>query len=230
MASYVVYGFLLAIAVMAVGCAAQSTPTSCTPFQLDDKPMYENCTTLGNSTLQWTYVVATGEFDTGFSIQSQVTDGWVAWGINSSPDGGMVGTQAIITVVVNGTRIATPYNITGAPVSTFIEGDLDYPVSNISTSNDGNMVMIFAKWMLAPNTTMFNPTWQVGPAVELVSHEFLPENLNAYAVNTMLVTDGSGDSPPMTPPMTPPTTEPSSATTFGSSMFCAVLLSTFVFL
>lgn len=140
--------------------------SSCSGFAFPDNQVFATCASLSelDSFLHWTYEPAASSTTLRVAYRhGQVSStSWVAWGINPTSTG-MVGTQAIVAYQKpDGTMAAFT-----SPVDSYDtelqEGNLSFPVSNLSALFFNNQMVIFAVIQLRENTTVVNHVWQDGP-------------------------------------------------------------------
>ncbi|KAI8567194.1 hypothetical protein RHMOL_Rhmol02G0101600 [Rhododendron molle] len=162
----VLFLFCLLITCFLVPSLALSVAghSSCSDFVFPKNMVFASCTDLPNldSFLHWTYVPSSPTLHVA-NRHSQVSSSmWVVWGINPTSKG-MVGTQAIVAYKKpDGTMgvFTSPVNSYGTQLQ---EGNLSFPVSDLSASFLDNQMVIYAVIELPENTTRVSHVWQDGP-------------------------------------------------------------------
>ncbi|KAG5561143.1 hypothetical protein RHGRI_004231 [Rhododendron griersonianum] len=138
--------------------------SSCSDFVFPNDQVFASCTDLPylDSFLHWTHNASSSTLHIAYRHTQVSSSAWVAWGINPTMIG-MIGTQAIIaypkpdgTVVV----FTSPISRYGTRLR---EGNLSFPVSDLSASYFDNEMVIFVVIELPENTTSVNHVWQHGP-------------------------------------------------------------------
>ncbi|KAF7149978.1 hypothetical protein RHSIM_Rhsim02G0096000 [Rhododendron simsii] len=147
------------------GQASTSTQgSSCSDFVFPNDKVFASCTVLPylDSFLHWTHNASSSTLHIAYRHTQVSSSTWVAWGINPISIG-MIGTQAIVaypkpdgTVVV----FTSPISRYGTQLR---EGNLSFPVSDLSASYFDNEMIIFVVTELPKNTTSVNHVWQHGP-------------------------------------------------------------------
>ncbi|KAI8567258.1 hypothetical protein RHMOL_Rhmol02G0107100 [Rhododendron molle] len=138
--------------------------SSCSDFVFLNNQVFASCTNLPylDSFLHWTHNASSSTLHAAYRHTQVSSSTWVAWGINPTMIG-MIGTQAIVayakpdgTVVV----FTSPISRYGTRLP---EGNLSFPVSDLSASYFNNEMIIFVVIELPENTTSVNHVWQHGP-------------------------------------------------------------------
>ncbi|CAI9089329.1 OLC1v1023888C1 [Oldenlandia corymbosa var. corymbosa] len=145
--------------------SAQSSPSSCSNYRFPNNKKFSTCSDLPylNSALHWTYIPSSQTLQVAFRQTTISPQRWVAWAINPRPTPGMLGSQALIAYPKpDGTmRVYT------SPVNSYQtglkEGDLSFPVSDLSATYSNSEITIFATLMLHNISTTVNQVWQEGP-------------------------------------------------------------------
>ncbi|KAG5561073.1 hypothetical protein RHGRI_004177 [Rhododendron griersonianum] len=137
---------------------------SCSDFVFPNNKVFASCTDLPNldSFLHWTYGPSSTTLHVAYRHSQVSSSTWVAWGINPTSKG-MVGTQAIVAYTKpDGTMavFTSPVNSYGTQLQ---EGNLSFPVSDLSASFLDNQMVIYAVIELPENTTSVSHVWQDGP-------------------------------------------------------------------
>ncbi|XP_047955270.1 cytochrome b561 and DOMON domain-containing protein At5g47530-like [Salvia hispanica] len=143
---------------------SSSHAQSCATYNFAGNRIFSHCADLPNlnSFLHWNYDDSAKTVQIGYRHTGVAATRWVAWAIN--PTGrGMVGAQALVAFrKSDGTMRAYT-----SPVSSYqtqlAEGDLSFPVSDLSATYAGNEYTIFATLKLDNVTSTVNQVWQEGP-------------------------------------------------------------------
>lgn len=143
---------------------SSSHAQSCSTYSFASNQVFSHCSDLPylNSFLHWNYDESTKTVKIGYRHTGVAASRWVAWGIN--PGGrGMLGAQALVAYQKSDGSIAA-YT---APVSDYQtqlqQGDLSFPVSDVSATYARNEYTIFATLKLDNLSSTVNQVWQEGP-------------------------------------------------------------------
>ncbi|XP_021808142.1 cytochrome b561 and DOMON domain-containing protein At5g47530-like [Prunus avium] len=136
---------------------------ACTPQAFKQKT-FAACHNLPilNSTIHWNYYPSKGTVDVAF-VQAVVSDSrWVAWAINPTSTG-MVGSQAIVAFQ----RTDGAISVYSSPIKSYgtrlEQGNLSFPLFDVSAVYKNNQIVIFATVGLPNNVSIVNHVWQQGP-------------------------------------------------------------------
>ncbi|PQM41720.1 cytochrome b561 and DOMON domain-containing protein [Prunus yedoensis var. nudiflora] len=136
---------------------------ACTPQAFNQKT-FAACHNLPilNSTIHWNYYPSKGTVDVAFA-QAVVSDSrWVAWAINPTSTG-MVGSQAIVAFK----RTDGAISVYSSPIKSYgtrlEQGNLSFPLFDVSAVYKNNQIVIFATIGLPNNVSIVNHVWQQGP-------------------------------------------------------------------
>ncbi|KAG5561074.1 hypothetical protein RHGRI_004178 [Rhododendron griersonianum] len=138
--------------------------SSCSNFAFPNNQVFASCTDLPylDSFLHWTHNPSSSTLHIAYRHSQVSSSTWVAWGINPTSKG-MIGTQAIVAYPKpDGTMavFTTPVSSYGTQLQ---EGNLSFPVSDLSASFLDNQIVIYAVIELPENTTSVSHVWQDGP-------------------------------------------------------------------
>ncbi|KAI8567201.1 hypothetical protein RHMOL_Rhmol02G0102200 [Rhododendron molle] len=136
----------------------------CSDFAFQNNQVFASCTDLPylDSFLHWTHNPSSSTLHIAYRHSQVSSSTWVAWGINPTSKG-MIGTQAIVAYPKpDGTMavFTTPVSSYGTQLQ---EGNLSFPVSDLSASFLDNQIVIYAVIELPENTTSVSHVWQDGP-------------------------------------------------------------------
>ncbi|KAG6418979.1 hypothetical protein SASPL_121187 [Salvia splendens] len=143
---------------------SSSHAQSCTNYTFAGNQIFSHCADLPNlnSFLHWNYDESTKTVNIAYRHVTVAASRWVAWAIN--PTGrGMIGAQALVAFQKSdGTMRAytSPVNSYQAQLA---EGDLSFPVSDLSATFAGNEYTIFATLKLDNVSSTLSQVWQEGP-------------------------------------------------------------------
>ncbi|KAH6819748.1 Auxin-responsive family protein [Perilla frutescens var. hirtella] len=143
---------------------SSSYAQSCASYNFASNQIFSHCSDLPvlNSFLHWNYDEPTKTVKIAYRHAGVSPSRWVAWAINPSGRG-MIGAQALVAFQKSdgGIRAYT------APVTAYQtqlqEGDLSFPVSELSATYARNEYTIFATLKLDNVSSTVNQVWQEGP-------------------------------------------------------------------
>lgn len=143
---------------------ASSHGQSCASYNFASNQIFRSCNDLPhlNSFLHWNYDQSTKTVKIAYRHSGVSSSSWVAWAINPTGQG-MVGSQALVAFQrSDGTMRAYT-----APVSVYRtqlqQGDLSFPVSDLTATYARNEIIIFATLRLDNLSSTVNQVWQEGP-------------------------------------------------------------------
>ncbi|KAK4485010.1 hypothetical protein RD792_007618 [Penstemon davidsonii] len=141
-----------------------SNGQSCANYNFASNQVFASCNDLPylNSYLHWNYDQSSRTVQIAYRHTGVSASRWVAWAINPSAQG-MVGSQALVAFQrSDGTMRAYT-----APVTSYQtqlpEGDLSFPVSDLTATYSRNEITIFATLRLDNVSSTVNQVWQEGP-------------------------------------------------------------------
>ncbi|GMY31698.1 cytochrome b561 and DOMON domain-containing protein At5g47530 [Fagus crenata] len=143
-----------------------STIYSCTAQCSTSAKNFAACTELPvlNSTLSWNYYTSSNRVEIAFR-KSGIDDynsRWIAWAINPTSTG-MIGSQSFVACARSDGSLAAYTSPITSYRTSLQEGNLSFPVYDVSATYENNSVTIFATLELPNNTTIVNHVWQEGP-------------------------------------------------------------------
>ncbi|KAG5561206.1 hypothetical protein RHGRI_004285 [Rhododendron griersonianum] len=138
--------------------------SSCSDVVFPDNQDFASCTDLPNldSFFHWTYTPSSSTLHIAYRHSQVSSSMWVAWGINPTSKG-MIGTQAIVAYPKPDGTVAVFTSPVDSYGTRLREGNLAFPVSDLSVMFLDNKMVIFATIELPKNTTSVNHVWQDGP-------------------------------------------------------------------
>ncbi|KAL8461615.1 hypothetical protein ACS0TY_032916 [Phlomoides rotata] len=143
---------------------SSSYAQSCTNYKFSSNQIFTQCNDLPNlnSFLHWNYDQSTESVKIAYRHSGVSPSRWVAWAVN--PTGrGMVGAQALVAYQKSDGKIrAYTAPVTGYQTQ-LQEGELSFPVSDLTATYAGNEFIIFATLKLDNISSTVNQVWQEGP-------------------------------------------------------------------
>ncbi|GFS34923.1 auxin-responsive family protein [Actinidia rufa] len=160
-----VFCILICLLVPSLALLSSSFSSSpCSDFVFPNDKAFASCTDLPtlNSFLHWTHKPSSRTLEIAYRHTGITSPKWVAWGINpTSPR--MVGTQAIVAYQKpDGTMTVYTSPVNGYRTQ-LQEGELSFPVSDLSASFSNDEIIVFATLEVLDNTFALNHVWQDGP-------------------------------------------------------------------
>lgn len=150
---------------MLVSLFLSSSAQTCTKYTFASNKLFKACNDLPflNAFLHWTYDPSSGDFQIAYRHTQITPSSWVSWAIN--PSGvGMIGAQALVAFQKSDGAMRVYTSPVIAYTTTLQEGDLSFPVSDLSATFSNNEIIIFATLKLQ-NASTLNQVWQDGPLV-----------------------------------------------------------------
>ncbi|KAK9051787.1 hypothetical protein SSX86_028415 [Deinandra increscens subsp. villosa] len=137
---------------------------TCSNYVFASNAVYSACNDLPflNSFLHYTYNPSSQTLSIAYRHTNFDSSKWTAWGINPTSQG-MVGSQALVAFQQSdGSMRVYTSPITGYTTQ-LAEGDLSFPVSDLSATYSNNEIIIFATLGLQNGTgSTINQVWQEG--------------------------------------------------------------------
>ncbi|KMZ64580.1 Auxin induced-like protein [Zostera marina] len=154
----------------------------CNTFTFSQKRLYSTCNSLPKLTasLHWNYSPSNSTVDLAFrALQS--SGGWIAWGLNPTGSG-MPGAQTLVASM--GSSDGRAIKAYTTPITNkapdMAEGNLSFPVSDLTGEYRNGVMTIFAKITVPNGQTRFNHLWQVSMSISNgvpVGHPFTGDNI-----------------------------------------------------
>ncbi|KAL8032976.1 hypothetical protein ABFX02_13G133100 [Erythranthe guttata] len=138
--------------------------SSCANYNFNKNQIFKSCNDLPqlNSFLHWNYDQPANTVKIAYRQTGVSGRQWVAWAINPSGQG-MAGAQALVAYQKSDGNI-TAYT---SPVTSYqtqlAQGDLSFPVSDLTATYSKNEMIIFATLKLDNLSSTVNHVWQSGP-------------------------------------------------------------------
>nr|XP_027088505.1 cytochrome b561 and DOMON domain-containing protein At4g17280-like [Coffea arabica] len=143
---------------------SSTSAQSCSKYKFAGNKVFSTCSDLPylNSYLHWTYSPSSQSLEIAFRCMGTSSSRWVSWAINPTSQG-MVGSQSLVAFQKSdGTMRAYTSPIKGYQTR-LQEGDLSFPVSDLSAIYSNNEMIIFATLKLQNSSSTLNQVWQEGP-------------------------------------------------------------------
>lgn len=137
---------------------------SCTKYNFASNRVFSTCSDLPylSSYLHWTYDPSSQRLQIAFRRTGMLSSRWVAWAFNPVSQG-MVGSQALVAFQKSdGTMRAYTSPIPSYQTG-LQEGELSFPVSDLSATHSNNEIIIYATLKLQNSSSTLNQVWQEGP-------------------------------------------------------------------
>ncbi|XP_052182713.1 cytochrome b561 and DOMON domain-containing protein At5g47530 [Diospyros lotus] len=137
---------------------------SCVNYAFKNNKQFSACNDLPylNSFLHWTYNPSSETLQIAFRHAGITSSRWVAWAINPQSKG-MLGSQAIVAFQKSDGTMSVYTSPVTAYQTNLQQGDLSFPVSDLSATFSDNEIVIFATLQLPNNSSTVNQVWQDGP-------------------------------------------------------------------
>ncbi|CDP04492.1 unnamed protein product [Coffea canephora] len=143
---------------------SSTSAQSCSKYNFASNKVFSACSDLPylNSYLHWTYSPSSQSLEIAFRRLGTSSSRWVSWAINPTSQG-MVGSQALVAFQKSdGTMRAYT-----SPIKSYQtglqEGDLSFPVSDLSATYSNNEMIVYATLKLQNSSSTLNQVWQEGP-------------------------------------------------------------------
>ncbi|XP_030472738.1 auxin-induced in root cultures protein 12-like [Syzygium oleosum] len=143
----------------------QALSLACTSQNLTSTgKLYTNCSDLPKlgAYLHYTYDASNSSLSVAYVAAPSPGGAWVAWAINPVLTG-MIGSQALMALRINGSVVAKTYNISG--YHSIVESKLSFDVWDLSADEVNGTMRIFATVKVPEKAASVNQVWQVGGIV-----------------------------------------------------------------
>jgi len=161
-----------------------TTSLPCNSYTFPNNLNYARCSDLPvlDSSLYWNYNSKTSIVDVAFKKINVKDSSWIAWAINPISNG-MIGSQALI----GHRNFDGNFKVYTSSITSYQtmlqEGNISFPVSNISGMYLDGSMMIFASLQLPKNVSLVNHVWQEGLVSSdgrLRSHALTEANVQSF--------------------------------------------------
>ncbi|OQU93075.1 cytochrome b561 and DOMON domain-containing protein At5g47530 [Sorghum bicolor] len=176
---------VLVLFASSTATAQQEQEQNCSSAKFSSDRSFQRCTSLPvlGASLYWTYHAANGTADVAFRAPSDPS-GWVAWGINPTSGGSMVGSSVFIASQAggNGAVSVLMTYLESSAIPSLTNNTLRFAVPvGPAAEYSGGAYTIYATVALPGNRTVQNTVWQAGPLSGggIASHPMAPANLQS---------------------------------------------------
>uniref|UniRef100_A0A7N0UBG8 Cytochrome b561 and DOMON domain-containing protein n=1 Tax=Kalanchoe fedtschenkoi TaxID=63787 RepID=A0A7N0UBG8_KALFE len=169
--------------------SSHASAQTCQTYTFSTNQAFSSCVDLPvlSSYLHWTYDNSTNTLSLAFRRSALPSSSWTAWAINPSVSG-MVGSQAFVAhLQPNGSVKAYTSPVTQY-TTTLAQGELSFPVGDVSATYVNGEMTIFASLGLPSNSTTLNQVWQTGPLSNWnpTRHEISGDNVRSMGTLDLL--------------------------------------------
>ncbi|CAK7338964.1 unnamed protein product [Dovyalis caffra] len=186
MARSVILLIPICLAFFPWSCLAQQQP--CATYKFSNNKQFSSCSDLPvlSSSLHWNYHPSSNRVDVAFRHTGVTDRRWIAWAINPT-SGGMIGSQAIVSFPRTDGNLA----VYTSPITSYRtrleQGNLSFPVFDVSATNQNNEMIIYASLQLHGNISTVNHLWQVGPMSgnTPMMHSVAPSSPNVRSMGSL---------------------------------------------
>eukprot|EP00258_Populus_trichocarpa_P030965 XP_024446984.1 cytochrome b561 and DOMON domain-containing protein At5g47530-like [Populus trichocarpa] len=186
MARSVIFLAAIFLSFCTLSCIAQQQP--CTAYKFSNNKQFSSCSDLPvlSSSLHWNYHPLSSRVEVAFRHIGVTDRRWIAWAINPT-SGGMIGSQAIVSFQRTDGSLA----VYTSPITSYgtrlEQGNLSFPVSDLSATNQNNEMIIYASLELQGNISTVNHLWQVGSMSENtpMMHNVAPSSPNVKSMGSL---------------------------------------------
>ncbi|CAI8584690.1 unnamed protein product [Vicia faba] len=177
-----------------------TTSQPCNSYTFPHNLNYKSCKNLPvlESSLHWNYNPTTSIVDIAFKKNNARDSSWIAWAINPNSKG-MLGSQALIGYRKSDGNFKAYTSSITSYATMLQEGNISFPVYDISGIYVNNSMMIFASMQLPQNMTLVNHVWQEGIVSSdgnLKSHALTGSNLQSFGTldfNSGIISPKTGE-------------------------------------
>ncbi|RZC65819.1 hypothetical protein C5167_009511 [Papaver somniferum] len=172
--------FLTLFVSLFISISAQTCRTHVFPSNNQVSTDFTSCSDLPhlNSFIHWKYDSATRRVNIAYRHTNIDSSRWIAWAINPTRTG-MEGCQALVAYQKDG-RMTVYTSPIPTYSTTLAQGNLSFPVPDLTATFQDREMTIFATIQLPTNTTtaVVNQVWQEGPLRNgnPSAHDFAPAN------------------------------------------------------
>ncbi|KAJ6715127.1 CYTOCHROME B561 AND DOMON DOMAIN-CONTAINING PROTEIN [Salix viminalis] len=163
-------------------------PPPCATYRFSNNKHFPSCSDLPvlSSSLHWNYHPSSSRVDVAFRHTGVSDRRWIAWAINPT-SAGMVGSQAIVSFPRTDGSLAVYTSSITSYRTRLEQGNLSFPVWDLSATNQNNEMIIYASLELQGNISAVNHLWQVGPMSENtpLMHSVAPSSPNVRSMGSL---------------------------------------------
>lgn len=141
-----------------------SSAQTCSNYAFASNKIFSACNDLPylNSFIHYTYNPSSQTLQMAYRRTQIDSSQWVAWGVNPTAPR-MVGSQAIVAFQQSDGTMKVYTSPLTSYQTQLAEGELSFPVSDLSATYSNNEIIIFATLQLENSSTTLNQVWQDGP-------------------------------------------------------------------
>ncbi|KAG6737993.1 hypothetical protein POTOM_059528 [Populus tomentosa] len=186
MARSVIFLAAIFLSFCTLSCIAQQQP--CTTYKFSNNKQFSSCSDLPvlSSSLHWNYHPLSSRVEVAFRHTGVTDRRWIAWAINPT-SGGMIGSQAIVSFQRTDGSLAVYTSPITSYGTRWEQGNLSFPVLDLSATNQNNEMIIYASLELHGNISTVNHLWQAGPMSENtpMMHSVAPSSPNVKSMGSL---------------------------------------------
>ncbi|KAK9057918.1 hypothetical protein SSX86_022757 [Deinandra increscens subsp. villosa] len=189
-------GALLSFTIMAT-LFSSSFAKTCSNSAFASNKVFTTCNDLPvlNSFLHYTYNPSSETLKIAYRHTDVGSSRWVAWAINPTSKG-MIGSQAIVAFQQSNGKMKV-YTSRVTDYSTELrEGELSFPVSDLSATYSNNEIVIFATLGIKNVSKNLNQVWQDGQVANDAPLAHATSGDNIRSMGTLNVLSGQSGSAP----------------------------------
>nr|XP_043611345.1 cytochrome b561 and DOMON domain-containing protein At4g17280-like [Erigeron canadensis] len=159
---YGLRGIILSLTIVTT-LFSPSFAKTCATYAFASNKVFSACNDLPvlNSFLHYTYNPSSKTLKIAYRHTNVGLSRWISWAINPTSEG-MVGSQAIVAFQQDDGKMKVYTSSIRSYTTRLQEGDLSFPVSDLSATYTKNEIIIFATLGLHNLSTNLNQLWQDG--------------------------------------------------------------------
>ncbi|KAD3337980.1 hypothetical protein E3N88_33501 [Mikania micrantha] len=182
---------------------SSSFAQTCSNYAFASNKVFTTCKDLPflNSFLHYTYNPSSKTLKISYPHTNVGSSGWVAWAINPTSQG-MAGSQALVAFKQSNAKMKgytlsiDPGGLRWSYSTRLQEGDLSFPVSDLSAAYSNNEIVIFAALDIQNVSTNLNHVWQDGQVSNDAPMVHATSGDNIRSMGTLNVLSGQSGSAP----------------------------------
>ncbi|CAM8890613.1 unnamed protein product [Rhodiola kirilowii] len=166
--------------------ASYANSQTCQTHTFPTNHLFASCVDLPvlNSFLHWTHDTPTNTLQIAFRRAALPSSSWTAWAINPTSTG-MVGSQAFVAFLTPNGSIKAYTSPVTQYATMLAQGELNFPVDDVSASYVDGEMTIFASFGLPDNRTKVNQLWQTGQLVNGYPKRHRTDGDNVFSRGTL---------------------------------------------
>lgn len=167
---------------------------TCSNYAFSSNKVFSGCNDLPvlNSFLHYTYNPSSQSLEIAYRHTNVDSSKWVAWAINPTSQG-MAGSQALVAFQQSDGSMRVYTSPITAYSTQLAEGDLSFPVSDLSATYSNNEIIIYATLGLQNGSTL-NQVWQEGQLSGNAPTRHSTSGDNVRSMGTLNVLSGQSGS------------------------------------